>query len=408
VRARPVLIAALLLTAALRPTAFAGGAVTTTNTVQRNPCTVTYDQPAGDSSAVDLGQSQPYEPALDVTHLEWRVTSSVVVVVATMPGLGEAPAQSGVGDAFEATMGDGTKQVVFGYFRSRVQGGGPYLFGPAHPQQTSASDPMAKTDEMPVVDTSLLADFDISHHTLTLTLPRADLSTVLGSSSTGFVARTLIFSSFSRLAPGFRQSADNGGLQNPAAKLDISACDRWLVKNGPRKSAPSPCELSFVSHTGDEESPSGTAAPLRPDDVDVASFSYRVTKTDLVVSARVARLTTVPTVGTGRGFTVLLVDQGTQKRISVVQDTRTGLTMSGDVPGSTATVDDARDTVTFTIPRAGLTKAFGRTSLVLADPAVSSFLTVNGSSLRAGDTEAFTVGPRLSLASCDSALRSKA
>lgn len=349
-RLRPAVLTGLLLLALAHPAAQAGPAVTTTGFSQPDACGFSYDQPSGDASLVDLGQSQPAAPSQDVTHVAFRLTATAFEVTATVPQLADTPALEG--DEWEAQLGDGEqsqpKIITFGYFRSRVQGGGPYLFGPAHLKNASLGDPQARTDESPVVPTHLAATFDVAAHTVRLVLPRADAQALLGRALAGFTFRQFVFSSYTRHTAYTRDSSDNGGLPATAARLNVSVCDKAL-RTQRRAAAP---RCLTVAAAGDEATPVQGLA-LRPDDADLVGVQTRTGASKVSVVVSMARLTPSAAVGTGVSYAVSLGGKD-----AMVSRSGGAAVVTG-AAGVTAVFDDRNEALVVTFPRAGLPRAAG-------------------------------------------------
>ena len=393
---RPALLCALAASGALAlPAAQAAPAVS-----RPDACTLAYDAPAGDAPALYAG---PNDPDLDVTRVTWRFGAAEVVVTAKVAKLAAAPAV-GWGDEFDAVLDDrrsGTR-VTFGYFRTAT-GGGPVFHGG---KVSPAASPAGTTwSAYPGGDSHVVADFDTARSQVVLTIPRADLEAAFGTALGGLSLTVLGVNTYAMDATYDPVMADFGhaAVDTRTTAFRVAACDRTL----PRPPKPARCALDLTDTTGDETSRTSDVVPTRDDSVDVARVSYRVTPKALVVALRVARLTERPLVGTGQGYAVSLVNRGTVASFGVTRDAVDGTKVrqyGGRTVAVTATaaVDAARNSVTLTIPRADLAAAFGlkdTRSLVVSDPVVSAFWTIDGSSVSTAD-DALAKGRTLKFAGC--------
>jgi hypothetical protein len=368
-------------------------------------CALSYAAPAGDAPSLYAG---PNDPDLDITGVSWVFGPTDVVVTAKVAALAAGP-RAGWGDQFEAVVDDRASRtrVTFGYFRS-PSGGGPVFYGGK--VDPAASPSGVNWSAYPGGPTHLLADFDVARSQVVLSIPRADLERAFGTSLGKLSLTVLGVNSYATDASYDPVMADFGGaaVDPQAVAFKVADCDRWLARHGPRPAPASPCALDVVGETGDETSRTSDAVPTRDDSVDVARVSYRVTSKALLVTARVARLTDRPLFGTGTGYTVALAGPRTVASFGVTRDAVTGTTVrqyGGTTvanPTATAAFDPVRSLVTLTIPRADLAAAFGlkdTRSLVVANPAVTAFWTLDGSSVSTANDVTAT-GRTLKFATC--------
>lgn len=405
-RLRSVLLAAPL---ALGVAAVPSSALAPTAT-RANPCTVAFDAPKGDAATY---YAPVNDPDVDVTRVTWEVGVSDVVVTARVATLGAGPAAAW-GDLFRATVEDHAThtRVQFGYFRSAA-GGGPVFEGG---KVSTATSPVGYSwTAYPGGPTHVVADFDVAHSQVALRVPRADLERAFGKP-----AGTLMFTLFQvdtyLVDPAYNITmADYGqaGVNPGATYLDVGACDRWLAKRGVKAPPASPCVLDVVAETGDETSRTSDAVPTRDDGMDLARVTYRITRNDLVVTLRVARLTDRPLFGTGQGYVAVFANHSTVVQFGVTRDAVDGTRVrqyggKSVAPLTAKAVFDApRGLVTLTVPRAALATAYGlkdTKSLVLANPGANAFWTLDGESVSAADG-ASAAGRTLSFGACDKTLR---
>jgi hypothetical protein len=400
-RLRPAVLCALVALGSAVSTGHAAAPAPSRPT----PCTLSYAAPAGDAPSLYAG---PNDPDLDVTGVSWSFGPSDVVVTAKVAALAAGP-RAGWGDQFEAIVDDRASKtrVTFGYFRS-PSGGGPVFHGGK--VAPAASPAGMNWSAYPGGATHLVADFDTVRSQVVLSIPRADLEAAFGTSLSRLSLTVLGVNSYAMDASYDPMMADFGtaAVDTRTTSFRVAECDRWLGSHGPRSRPASACALDVVAETGDEISRTSDALPTRDDSVDVARVSYRVTSKALTVTARVARLTDRPLFGTGTGYTVALAGRGTVASFGVTRDAVTGVTVKqygGKTVAhltATAAFDPVRSLVTLTIPRADLAAAFGlkdARSLVVANPALTAFWTLDGTSVATAN-DATAPGRTLKFAAC--------
>ncbi|HEU0131627.1 MAG TPA: hypothetical protein VFQ85_11630 [Mycobacteriales bacterium] len=188
---------------------------------------------------------------------------------------------------------------------------------------------------------------------------------------------------------------------------------------------PDPCTVSYAAPTGD--GPSYYAGPTDPD-VDVTGVTWRVTATDVVVVARVAKLADRPAAAWGDEFEAVVDDRASGTRVSFgyfrslsgggptffggkvpAAANPAGATWSAYPGGPThllADFDLARSQVTLTIPRTDLETAFGKrlNALSLTVLGVNTYLMDPAYDPVMADWGKAAVDPRvttLNVAACD-------
>ena len=388
---------ALILAAALT----VGGAVavpalaaTGTRPVSASPCSGEYDEPSGDGYVAETG---PTDPGLDVTHVALQVTKTTFLATLTVPGLQSTPPVTVTGDVFGASANlispSGTSSIVsWEYWRSHAQGGGPNVSGSAYSYEQTA--PGVYDRWFPAKATHVVADFEAARHQVRLTIPRAEVPGLLGASSLNGYTIKALYGYSENLGEGHHDFHSDYFVDAPAGlrPISLASCDSYLARG--RKPVSTPCVASYQTATGNEDAPTGTLVPVRPDDLDVVSHTWTVSRDKVQVVVRLARLGTTPVFGDGREITLEFDRRATRTYVDLLATSRaqqvTGLV------GATAKLDVPSSTVTFTLPRAALGKA------VLLKPEIVTTTVLGGMPYNGADEDAYAPAGRIDLGACDS------